>query len=242
MTAQPSTPNASSPSASSPNTRVLIADDDPSIVLLLEHVLQALGREYDVADNGGRAWRAWETSRHQLVVLDIEMPEMDGLEVCRRIRAADEERRTFVLIITGRDRAADLEAALAAGADDYITKPVTGQRLLARLRIAQRRMHDDATRRAVEEALRRARWAAGIGEATIALQHEINNPLTSLLATAELLQLDTAQQGLRTEDIDTILEQARRISALVKRLSELRDPKSVPYVSDASMIDLSEKS
>jgi DNA-binding response OmpR family regulator len=147
-----------------------------------------------------------------------------------------------VIIITGRDRAADLEAALAAGADDYITKPVTGQRLLARLRIAQRRMHDDATRRAVEEALRRARWAAGIGEATIALQHEINNPLTSLLATAELLQLDAAQQGLRTEDIDTILEQARRISALVKRLSELRDPKSVPYVSDASMIDLSEKS
>jgi DNA-binding response OmpR family regulator len=220
------------------DTRVLIADDDPTIVLLLEHVLQGLGRTFEVADNGGDAWRAWDRSRHALVVLDIEMPEMDGLEVCRRIRAADEGRQTFILIVTGRDRAADLEAVLAAGADDYVTKPTTGPRLLARLRIAQRRMADEAARRQAEADLRKARWLAGIGEATLALQHEINNPLTSLLATAELLQIDAKQKGHSTEDLDVIMEQARRISELVKRLGDLRDPKTVPYGGTARMLDL----
>jgi DNA-binding response OmpR family regulator len=229
--------NAESPKADSP--RVLIADDDPTIVLLLEHVLEGLGRTFEVADNGAQAWSAWEKSRHPLVVLDIEMPEMDGLEVCRRIRAADEARLTFILIVTGRDRAADLEAVLAAGADDYVSKPTTGQRLLARLRIAQRRMAQDDARRLAEEEARKARWLAGIVEATVALQHEINNPLTSLLATAELMQIDAEEKGASTEDIDIVLEQARRISELVKRLEALRDPKTVPYGGTAKMIDLS---
>ena len=101
-------------------TRVLVADDDPTIVLLLEHALQGLGRSYDTADDGAEAWSAWERDRHELVVLDIEMPQLDGLEVCRRIRAADAGRKTFVLIVTGRDKTVDLAAALDAGADDYV--------------------------------------------------------------------------------------------------------------------------
>lgn len=222
--------------------RALIADDDPTIVLLLEHVLEGLGRSYDTADDGAQAWAAWEKARHELVVLDIEMPNMDGLEVCRRIRAADSDRRTFVLVLTGRDKPADLEAALDAGADDYVTKPVTGQRLVARLRIAQRRMAAEAARRDAEEELRRARYLAGIGEATVTLQHEINNPLTGLLGTAELMLLEARQRGLPTDDLEIILEQAQRIAALVKRVSELRDAKSVAYSGNARMLDIEKQS
>ena len=220
--------------------QVLIADDDPTIVLLLEHVLEALKRPYETADDGEQAWTAWQETRHPLVVLDIEMPKLDGLEVCRRIRAADEQKLTFILIVTGRDRAADLEAVLDAGADDYVTKPVTGQRLLARLKIAQRRMAQEAARRQAEEELRKARWLAGIGETSVALQHEINNPLAGLLATAELLLMDAKEKGHSVEEIKVILEQGRRISALVKRMGELRDPKSVPYSGQAKMLDLTE--
>ena len=127
-------------------TRVLIADDDPTIVLLLEHVLEGLGRQFDSADDGMSAWDLWQKRKHQLVVLDIDMPGMNGLELCRRIRAAEPGRNTFLLVVTGLDRAADLEAALEAGADDYVTKPTSGQRLTARLRIAQRRMDEEAAR------------------------------------------------------------------------------------------------
>lgn len=229
-------PDAVRPSA----PQVLIADDDATILLLLEHVLEALGRTYETADDGAQAWSAWEKSRHPLVVLDIEMPRIDGLEVCRRIRAAEPGRQTFILIVTGRDRAADLEEVMAAGADDYVTKPTTGQRLLARMRIAERRMADDTARRAAEEELRKSRWLAGIGEATLALQHEINNPLAGLLATAELMKLEAEERGQPLEELKIIIEQGRRIAALVKRIGELRDPKTVPYVGDAKMIDLKE--
>jgi DNA-binding response OmpR family regulator len=222
-------------------SRVLVADDDPTIVLLLEHALEALGRSYDTADDGAEAWSAWEHTRHDLVILDIEMPKMDGLEVCRRIRAADESRKTFVLVVTGRDKAADLEAVLDAGADDYVTKPVTGQRLLARLRIALRRMADDAARRRAEEDLKKASYLAGIGETSVALQHEINNPLTGLLATAELLLLEARERGHPTEEITVIIEQARRIVDLVKRMGDMGDPKSVPYAGQAKMLDLKNK-
>ena len=220
--------------------RVLVVDDDPTTVLLLEHVLEGLGRQYDTADNGDSGWKLWERDRHQLVVLDVEMPGMDGLELCRRIRSADAERATFVLMLTGRDKASDLEAALEAGADDYVTKPVTGQRLTARLRIAHRRMLADEARRTAEEELRKARYLAGIGEMTITIQHEINNPLTGILANAELLIMDAKEKGQPTEELRLIVEQAQRISALVRRMGELKDPKTVEYPGGARMVDLHE--
>jgi len=223
-------------------TRVLVADDDPTIVLLLEHALQGLGRSYDTADDGAEAWSAWERDRHELVVRDIEMPKLDGLEVCRRIRAADAGRKTFVLIVTGRDKTVDLEAALDAGADDYVTKPVTGPRLMARLRIAHRRMADEAARRKAEDELGRAKYMAGIGETSITLQHEINNPLTGLLATAELMLIEANDRGQPTAEIKTIIDQGRRIAALVKRMSELNDPTSVAYAGQAKMLDLKKQS
>lgn len=223
-----------------PGPRVLVADDDPTMVLLVEHALEGLGRGFDTATDGAQAWTLWEQHRHPLVVLDIEMPGMDGLELCRRIRGAEKDRRTFVLVVTGRDRAADLESVLEAGADDYVTKPTSGQRLVARLRIAERRMADNAARRAAEEELGRARYLAGIGEAMVALQHEINNPLAALLGTAELALMESGGSGKQAEDLRAIIEEARRIAVLLKRVAELRDPKSVPYAGDAKMIDLRE--
>ena len=222
--------------------RVLIADDDPTMVLLVEHVMEGLGRAYDTATDGEAAWRLWQQHRHPLVVLDIEMPEMDGLEVCRRIRHAEGERQTFILVVTGRDRAADLESVLEVGADDYVSKPTSGQRLVARLRIAERRMADNAARRAAEEELRSARYLAGIGEAMIALQHEINNPLAALLGTAELALLECGETGKQADDLRAIIEEARRIAVLMRRVSDLRNPKSVPYAGDTKMIDLREPS
>ena len=220
--------------------RVLVVDDDPTTVLLLEHVLEGLGWPYDTADNGEQAWEMWRKDKQPLVVLDLEMPKMDGFELCRLIRKAEPTRQTYILVVTGRDKAADLEAVLAAGADDYITKPTSGQRLTARLRIAERRMDNDVSRREVEEMLRQSQWLAGIGEATVGLQHEINNPLTGLLGTAELMLMEAKDAGRSTEDIEMVIKQARRIGELVKRLGELRDPQSVHYRegSAAKMLDL----
>ncbi|MDE3127773.1 MAG: hypothetical protein KGL38_07190, partial [Gemmatimonadota bacterium] len=82
-------------------------------------------------------------------------------------------------------------------------------------------------------------WLAGIGETSIALQHEINNPLSALLGHAELMMMDEKERGEENEHVRVIHEQARRIADVMKRLRRLRDPRTVEYVAGARMLDLS---
>ena len=221
--------------------KVLVADDDPTTRALLCAVLAELGHDAEQAADGDEAWRRFQEARHPLVVLDIEMPKLDGMEVCRRIRSSDERRETFILVLTGRDHPEDLAAVLDAGADDYVTKPTSVENVRARIVIADRRSVQDAARRKAETDLAVARWRAGIGEAAIALQHEINNPLAALLGHAELLLMEFKDRGEQNEQAQIILDQARRIGEVVKRIAKLRNPQSVEYVEGARMIDLSSK-
>ena len=219
--------------------KVLIADDDTTIQTLVSSVVTSLGHEPVLAANGAKAWALYGDERFPLAVIDIEMPDMDGLELCRRIRASDANRETFILVLTGRSTSDDVGAVLEAGADDYMSKPTTPNNLRARLMIAQERMDHEARRRAAEAELARSRWLAGIGETTIALQHEINNPLAALLGHAELLMLDKGTTRSPDEHIRVIRDQALRIADVVKRLGKLRDPQTVEYVAGSHMIDLS---
>ena len=218
--------------------RVLVADDDPLVRLLVVAVLAELGLETEVACDGAEAWSIFEEWRPDLVVLDVDMPEVDGLEVCRRIREHDEQREVFVLFLAGRDRPEDLEALLDAGADEFVAKPTTPEDLRARLVVARRRISQDADRRRTEAELAKARWLSGIGEATLSLQHEINNPLSALLGYAELMILELKDRGERSELLDVIHEQALRIAEVVRRLRRLKNPESVDYVGGSRMINL----
>jgi DNA-binding response OmpR family regulator len=219
--------------------KALVADDDATTCALVCAVLGELGHEAEAVGDGAAAWRRYEATKPELVVLDIEMPELDGFEVCRRIRQADEKRETFILVLTGRDRPEDLATVLDAGADDYVTKPASPEHIRARLVIAGRRSAQESARRKAEAELAVARWRAGIGETAIALQHEINNPLAALLGHAELLLMEFQDRGEKNEQALIILEQARRIGDVVKRIARLRNPQSVEYVDGARMIDLS---
>jgi DNA-binding response OmpR family regulator len=174
------------------------------------------------------------------VLLDWQMPRLDGLELTRRIRGTTTGDRVFVLVVTARDAADDLNSVLDAGADDYLSKPVTPEQLRARLTIAERRMAIDEARRRAEEALARAQWLAGIGQTSLALQHEINNPLAALLAHTELLRDASGLQGPDREQLEVIARQARRIADVVARLRQLQAPKAVEYVKGSKMLDLGE--
>ncbi len=217
---------------------VLLADHDASAREVIDCALQELGYVVTVVADGVEAWAAYQRQRAPIVIVDINVSGLGGLEVCRRIRAADPRRETFVLMSTGRDARESLAAVLDAGADDYVAKPVTPEQLRARLAIAERRLADETARRQAESELARARWLAGIGEMTIALQHEINNPLSALISHAELALLEAADRGERNEQIETILQQAQRIAEIVRRIGALRNPMSVEYLPGTSMIDL----
>jgi DNA-binding response OmpR family regulator len=198
-----------------------------------------VGHESRSASDGGQAWELFQAEPVPLVILDVSMPVLDGLEVCRRIRAHPAGRETFVLVVTARDSRDDLTDVLDAGADDYVSKPSTPENLRARLAIAARRIAQEEARRTAEAELARARWLAGIGETTIALEHEINNPLSALLGHAELLLMDHDLTADQREQLQIVREQAARIADVVRRLAKLKNPTSVEYLSGARMIDLS---
>ena len=218
--------------------RVVVADEDPIVRLLCVAVLTELGHETEVAANGGDAWRLCEEWQPDLVVLDVDLPVVDGLELCHRIRELDDKREVFVLFLTGRDRPEILERVLDAGGDEFIAKPMTPEDLRARLAVARRRISQDTARRRTEDELSSARWLSGIGEATLALQHEINNPLSALLGNAELMIMELEDKGERNELLDVIHEQALRIADVVRRLRRLKNPESIDYVGGSRMINL----
>jgi phosphoglycerate-specific signal transduction histidine kinase len=109
------------------------------------------------------------------------------------------------------------------------------------LRIAERRIEVSIARKTAEEELRRARYLAGIGETTLTIQHEINNPLAALLTNASLIQSGVLNAAEVKESVAVIEEQARRIAEVVKRLRKIereRSAMSVEYLGEQRMIDL----
>jgi two-component system response regulator MprA len=121
--------------------RVLVVDDDDAVRRSLAHALTRDGYEVAVAADGATALASLAAGRHDAVVLDILMPEPNGLEVCRTLRARGD--RTPILMLTARDLVADRVAGLDAGADDYLAKPFALEELRARIRALLRRSGAD---------------------------------------------------------------------------------------------------
>jgi two-component system response regulator MprA len=118
-------------------SRILVVDDDPSVLRMLVRTLSAEGHEVEAAPDGGAALLAVERRAPEAVVLDVGMPGLDGLAVCRRLR--ERGLTAPVLLLTARDAVADRVAGLEAGADDYLVKPFAVEELLARLAAIARR-------------------------------------------------------------------------------------------------------
>lgn len=119
------------------NEKILVVDDDPGILKVLETLLTKAGYQVTTAQNGLDGLRAFYAARPDLVVLDIAMPEMDGITLCRRIREVTEQLPIIMLTALGREE--DIVAGLDAGADEYLIKPFKGREFLARLAAIFRR-------------------------------------------------------------------------------------------------------
>jgi putative two-component system response regulator len=118
--------------------RVLIVDDDPVYLDLLSGVLQELGYDFETANNGRQAYELICQSDLRIVLSDWQMPEMTGVELCRRIRARQLSAYVYFILLTSLDRKQNVVTGLQAGADDFISKPFNPHELHVRLRAAER--------------------------------------------------------------------------------------------------------
>jgi DNA-binding response OmpR family regulator len=118
--------------------KVLVAEDDAISREVLASQLKKLGYDVICAGNGNEAWARYTEEEIRLVVTDWKMPGMDGPELCRRIRSEKRERYTYIILLTAVDRKEGYVTGIAAGADDFIAKPMTLEELRVRLRVADR--------------------------------------------------------------------------------------------------------
>jgi DNA-binding response OmpR family regulator len=119
----------------------LVVEDHPQLQWLLVEVLRKAGYEVDAEKDGQAGWRTLSARRPDLAIVDIELPGLDGLELCKRIRADAGTRNTAIIIISGRGDVNDRVTGLERGADDYIVKPFETREVIARVQAALRRLH-----------------------------------------------------------------------------------------------------
>jgi two-component system response regulator MprA len=122
--------------------RILVVDDERGVREALERALELDGHKVEQAGDGFEALASIAAAPPDAVVLDVLMPELDGLQVCRRLRADGD--RTPILMLTARDAIGDRVSGLDAGADDYLVKPFALEELLARVRALLRRAHPES--------------------------------------------------------------------------------------------------
>jgi two-component system response regulator MprA len=122
------------PAAMPDRARILVADDDVALVRILEAVLRGDGYDVDVAFDGEEMLGKAALTAYDLVLVDIQMPNLDGLSACKRLRALDGYRDTPFVVLTARTRQDDMSAAFDAGITDYIRKPFALPQVRARVR------------------------------------------------------------------------------------------------------------
>ncbi|MBI5815226.1 MAG: response regulator [Nitrospinae bacterium] len=213
--------------------KVLIVDDDPNISLLVRMTL-ARKKEYKIATagSGKEALEKVAADQPDIILLDIMMPDMDGFEVCRRLKKEDKTRFIPIIMISAKTELGDKLQGMDVGANDYITKPFNPEELLARV-AAHLRI------KSLEDELSAKKELEAALKMSVTLQHEINNPLTGIIGNLEFLKnWKELKPGEVDETVNDVLNLSMRVKEIVKQLSKISKVVPATYVKGSEMIDL----
>jgi CheY-like chemotaxis protein len=206
--------------------KVLIADDDDITRLLLGSALTKLGHKVHAVANGREAWDAWHGGEFSFIISDWMMPDLDGLEFCRRIRAEPCADYTYIVLLTSCSGKTNYLEAMTAGADDFITKPFEKDALAARVRVAERILGLHASLRSANTDLER-RVCERTAELEIALRakdqflsrasHELRTPMNHILGFGQLLKMDPLNPE-QEDSVGQILTSGAHLMTLIDRI------------------------
>ncbi len=203
---------------------VLVVDDNLSNLNLLSKLLNDNGYEVRPAISGALALLSLSLSPTDLILLDVKMPEMDGFEVCRRVKANEKTRDIPVIFVSAMGEVPDKVNAFRAGGVDYIMKPYEFDEVLARV-------GTHITMRKMQKSLIRTERMAALGRLSQAVAHEVRNPATVIGGFARRLQKQLSREEPAQGIIDVILAEAERLERIVAdvdRYCNLRRPVRQP--------------
>ncbi|MBK8419922.1 response regulator transcription factor [Candidatus Villigracilis saccharophilus] len=190
--------------------KILIVDDEPQIVEICRDYLKAAGYETVAASDGLQVVSLSRREKPDLIVLDLMLPEMDGLDVCREIRR---ESNVPIIMLTARVDETDKLIGLELGADDYISKPFSPRELVARIRVVLRRVaspSDSDTIRAGNVELDRAHYEVHLSDKTVPLTSTEFEILATLMSQPGRIfsraQLLTATHGVTFESLERAID------------------------------------
>jgi len=190
--------------------KILVVDDEPKIVEICSDYLKASGFEVVTASDGAKGLAAARREKPDLVVLDLMMPGIDGLDVCRALRR---ENNVPIIMLTARVEESDKLIGLELGADDYITKPFSPREMVARVRTVLRRVGSDPGNevlRAGDVTLDRTRYEALLPDRTISLTPTEFEILATLMSQPGRIfsraQLLTAAHGVAFESYERAID------------------------------------
>jgi two-component system sensor histidine kinase/response regulator len=204
---------------------ILVVDDEPDNFDVIETLLSEQNYQLHYAANGKSAIASLEAFQPDLILMDVMMPEMDGIEVCRRIKANPEWQIVPIIMVTALNSKSDLANCLNAGADDFISKPINSVEMRARvhsmLRIKQQYDNIQAlsqiqsnTINILESTLNELR-----GTLSSRMSHELNTPLNGIMGTISLLQEDIENMDINEirEMLGWVDDSAQRLENLTKK-------------------------
>ena len=131
---------------SNTSIKILLVDDEPDILEILSYNLSAEGYQISTASNGVEAVKKAKKHLPHLIIMDVMMPEMDGIEACEKIRILPQLKDTIITFLTARGEDYSQVAGFEAGADDYITKPIKPKVLVSKIKSLLRRLNDESSK------------------------------------------------------------------------------------------------
>jgi DNA-binding response OmpR family regulator len=215
---------------------VLIVEDDAELREILQAEFELEGLTALTATNGSEAVIAARELKPDLILMDLMMPVMDGIEATKIVKGSEETRHIPIIMLTAAGNKEDIVAGLEAGAIDYTTKPFFMPELKSRLRsVLQHKIMYDELKRIQDTLIRKERLQT-VKDLTEAFQGSINGPLTVILGKIHLLK--KKHSNIPDDDLETLEKAAQKIKEIVNHLGIMEWIYPVPLLNDTDLVDL----
>jgi DNA-binding response OmpR family regulator len=215
---------------------VLVVEDDAELREILQAEFELEGLVALTATNGSEAVTAARELKPDLILMDLMMPVMDGIEATKIVKGNEETKHIPIIMLTAAGNKEDIVAGLEAGAIDYITKPFFMPELKSRLRsVLQHKIMYDELKRIQDTLIRKERLQT-VKDLTEAFQGSINGPLTVILGRIHLLK--KKHSNIPEDDLETLEKAAHKIKEIVNHLGIMEWIYPVPLLNDTDLVDL----